>query len=187
LMAMDVFDRERMTLDFPRPTSGPFQYVQSYDSEVRLEVDGIERCDSHRLMFLLTYVQPPPLLTKKGKPRVRQPPPHEDETGRFYSAQCIHYGLPPKSDKSAAKEALMRFAEANDYKFIIPPAVAEVEAKLAKEFEAKKAEYDAKLADIKVREQKAMEEARRKRKRHHDELLSIIAKKPKKDTQLVST
>ncbi|KAF1810561.1 hypothetical protein P152DRAFT_515738 [Eremomyces bilateralis CBS 781.70] len=178
------FYRERIALRFPKPSFGPFKYIQPWDNRGYLEVDGIARCDSDRLLYLLTYVQPPPLLTKKGKPRVHQPPPHNDETERFYSAQCIHYGLLSKSDKAAAKKALLAFAKANDDKFIIPSAVIEVEAKLADEFKIKKAEYDAKIADIDAREKKANEEADRKRKRDEDEILNTITKKPKKSELL---
>lgn len=179
------FYMERMLLTFPRPTVGPFTYRQSWEGGGYLEVDEIKRCDSDRLMFLLSYTPPPPLLTKKGKPRVRQPPPHNDETGRFYRAQCIHYGIKPRSDKHRTKEVLLAHAKANDGKFIVPPAVLEIEAKLENEFKVKKAEYDTKRADIEAREKKAEEEVRNKRKRDEEELLNIISKKPKKDAAFV--
>jgi hypothetical protein len=180
------FWRERTAVAFPRASSGPFEYIQFRNERGGLAVDGIARCDSGRLMFLLTYTQPPPLLTKKGKPRVHQPEPHKDETAKFYKAQCRHYGLPSKSNKNAAKEALLAFAKANGNRFIVPPSVAEVEAKLADEFKAKKSEYDATIADIDAREKKANLEASRKRKTNEGELLSTIPKKPKKPTPLVS-
>jgi hypothetical protein len=183
---MDPFFAERMALAYPRPSSGPFKYVYNrHDGSI--EVDGIERCDGDRLMYLLTYITPPPLLTKAGKPRVHQPPPHKDETGKFYSAQCVHYGLSRKSQKTTAKNALLAFAKANGGKFIVPPAIAEVEAKLAQQFQAEKADYDAKVAAINDREQNAKKEARKKRAREEDELQSIIAKKSKKTDRVVSS
>jgi hypothetical protein len=170
-------------------SSGPFKYVKSGD-DGGLEVDGVARCNGDRLIALLTYVAPPPLLTKKGKPRVRQPPPHQDETDEFYAAQCVHYGLPRGSQKSrikaATKDALLALAKANGGVFIVPAAVAEVEAKLAREFQVQKVEYLAKMAVINAKEEAAEKQAQNKRRRDEDELLSIIAKKPKKGDEVVS-
>ena len=45
--------------------------------------------------------------------------PHEDETGRFYRAQCIHYGIKPRSDKHKTKEVLLAHAKANGCYFEI--------------------------------------------------------------------
>ncbi|KAI9683452.1 MAG: hypothetical protein M1822_005992 [Bathelium mastoideum] len=183
-MDSDRFFTERQKLQFPRPKSGPFEYVRSWDGDY-LEVDNTKRCSSDRLMFLLNYTAPPPLLTKKGKPRVRQPSPHKDETGKFYSAQCVHYGMKPKSSKEPAKKALLAYAKANDGKFVVPPEVAKVAAELESEFKVKNAEYDAKMHDIETREKQAKETAQKKRKREEDRLLNTIAKKPKKGVALV--
>ena len=65
---------------------------------------------SQRLMYLLTYVDPGPIPTKKGTPRVHQPKPHKDQTAKFYEAQLIHYGLEPRKGKQAAKKALLAAA-----------------------------------------------------------------------------
>jgi hypothetical protein len=186
---MPSFYSELVALSFPRPTSGPFTFIWAgpHDYEkYYLVVNGIKRCDSDRLIFLLTYVQPPPLLTKQGKPRVHQPPPHKDETGRFYDAQCCHYGLRPKSNKTAAKNALLALANVNNGELTVPSEVTAVEERLAKEFKALKVEYDAKVSDIKAREQKAGEEVRRKRKREMKKLLHVLVKKPKRSEQVVS-
>ncbi|KAL9080509.1 MAG: hypothetical protein Q9157_000743 [Trypethelium eluteriae] len=125
------------------------------------------------------------MLTKKGKPRVHRPPPHKDETGRFYSAQCVHYGIKSRSSKELAKKALSAYAKANDGKFVVPPEVAKVTAELESEYKSKKAEYDAKMHAIKTRKKSAEEVSRKKRKREEGRLLNTIAKRSKKDTATV--
>ena len=47
------------------------------------------------------------MLTKKGVVLKKQPLPHKDETGHFYIAQLIHYGLSVVKTKNAAKNRLM--------------------------------------------------------------------------------
>jgi hypothetical protein len=69
----------------------------------------------------------------------------------------------------------------------MPAAVTEVEAKFASEFKIKKAEYDAKNADIAARQKKTKKEVRKKRKREKDEFLDVITKKPKNNVPDVST
>jgi hypothetical protein len=62
----------------------------SYDAQgFDVTVDGQRhgRHDSGLLYNLLTYVTPPPVLTKAGKVAKRQPAPsHTDPPGHFYVA-----------------------------------------------------------------------------------------------------
>jgi hypothetical protein len=183
---MNSLSSELIQLKYPRPKSGPFVYHVGREHDGDLTVDDISRCDTDRLMSLLTYEQPPPLLTKKGQPRARQPSPHKDKTGRFYSAQCAHYGLRITSNKQAAKARLLKFAEANGGKFIVPPEVKELETKLAAEYDIEMAIYNAKRADIEARMQKEADGRREKRKMIDDELDGLLSKKPKYDATAVS-
>jgi hypothetical protein len=171
------FHEERKALNYPRPASGPFQYVKPPDSNGHLTVEGFKRSDSDHLLSLLTYAQPPPLFSKKDTRRTHQPWSHKDETGRFYRSQCHHYGLGPQPGKTAAKNALLAFASANDGRFIVPRTVSDVEERLVKEFGEKKLEYDLMAADIDARERREeMEEARQQRKERDAQLPGVDEK-----------
>ena len=154
--------------------SGPFQYVNYKYGTCGLQVNGIDRSSSERLMYLLTYVDPGPVLTKRGKPRVRQPPPHKDETGKFYEAQLIHYGLKPRKDKQAAKKALLEAAEANSGKFVVPEDILKLEGRMAEEYRVKDQERDKKVNEIRKRQMEAEEMAHKKRKRDEDALFEAV-------------
>ena len=146
--------------------SGPFDYGSG-----TLKVNSIGRYDSRELMGLLTYVDPGPLLTKKGTPRVHQPPKHKDQTAAFYEAQLIHYGLPPRKTKPAAKKVLLEAAECNGGEFVVPDDIVQLEGRMAEEYRVKKEEQTEEQAEIKARRKKAEGEASRKRKRDQDALM----------------
>ncbi|KAI9460042.1 hypothetical protein F5148DRAFT_1150783 [Russula earlei] len=86
-----------------------FFYDKSHGLHVRPPKDdrSFPRADPKHLHYLLTWTDPGPVLTKKGVPRKRQPHPHRDETGAYYTAQMMHYGLKPLKTKQAAKRALL--------------------------------------------------------------------------------
>ena len=132
--------RAQMSRNRERVTDGPFVYDQN-GLKAKVEHDyltyEIGRSSSDHLMYLLTYVYSGPALTKKGKPRVRQPPPHEDESFRFYKAQLLHYGLKPSSDKAGAKKALLETAEANGRELKVPAGLSELERELRQKYHSK--------------------------------------------------
>ena len=151
--------------------SGPFDYGSG-----RLEVNRVSRRDSEALMGLLTYVDPGPVLTKKGTPRVHQPPKHKDETAAFYEAQLIHYGLRPRKSKPAAKKALLQAAESNGGNFVVPEDILQLGERMAEEYGVKKQEQKEKHAEIRAQEKKAEEEASRKRKRAQGAIMDAASK-----------
>ena len=102
----------------------------------QLEVNGKPRCSSERLYELLTWEDHGPLLNKAGRPRLRQPPPHKDETGAFYQAQCVHYGLTEGKTKQAAKKVLLQALDANHRVLVVPPSIMKLEKELKAQFEA---------------------------------------------------
>ncbi|KAI9666870.1 MAG: hypothetical protein M1831_001375 [Alyxoria varia] len=159
-----------MITHIPPIRSGPF----AYHSISGLEVDCIPRCSSDRLYNLLTYVDKGPVLTKKGVPRVHQPPRHKDETLQFYQAQCVHYGLEKRSSKAAVKKKLLDHADANGQKFKVPKKIIDLEKQLGDEFDVKNKQEGERRE--KERARKAQEEAvgRKKRKREDDALVQEI-------------
>jgi hypothetical protein len=94
-----------------------FFYSDSRGLVVMLDGRSYSRADPGHLHGLLTWVDPGPVLTKKGVPRKRQPPPHQDETTAYYRAQLMHFGLKPLETKPAAKSALLAaFGDGQDLK-----------------------------------------------------------------------
>ncbi len=138
--------RELRTLLYSKPievTSGSFKFnSQGFLVEVYVHSKkDYERCDSRRLIHLLTYVNPGPVLTKAGTPRVHQPRPHKDEIGAFYIAQLIHYGLecPERlTNKRQAKATLLKAAEANNGEFVVPAEIEELQSRLTREYRDRK-------------------------------------------------
>lgn len=83
-------------------------FLHSGDSfYVEIDRHHHSRLDSGALHDLLTYTDPPPLLTKAGKVAKRQRMPHIDPPGHFYVAQLAHYGLKSFKTKPAAKKHLL--------------------------------------------------------------------------------
>lgn len=123
-------------------------------------------------MNLLTYVAPAPLLTKKGKPRVRQPAPHVDESEDFYAAQLLHYGLEKSSEgKEADKKILLEYARRNGGKFVVPAEIVEMTGKMEREWDVEERRYmeECKVASERREEMEVKREG--KRKRREEELL----------------
>ncbi|KAI9870113.1 MAG: hypothetical protein M1830_004672, partial [Pleopsidium flavum] len=166
--SFDDFDGE-----FAAPISSPpFTFSRSGG----LEVNRYARCADSSLYDLLTYVDPGPVLTKKGKPRVHQPPPHKDETAAFYEAQLVHYGLKPLKTKPAAKNALLVSLEANNRTLTVPEGILKLERELAAQFEAKNAVARKEYHAQREREREAEELKRKKRKREEEDLIAEFRK-----------
>jgi hypothetical protein len=158
----------------PPITSGPF----TFDGH-KLEVDRRPRCDSRRLYYLLTYVNPGPVLTKAGKPRKHQPPPHKDETGAFYEAQLVHYGLKRLKTKAAAKKALLAAFEANGGELEVPPEIQDLEQQLKVRFADANFQARQKYEKEKAHQQRQQQQQQLKRKREGDQLMAKVSKAPK--------
>lgn len=154
-------------------SSPPF----TYDRHDGLRVNNHARCASNQLYALLTYTDPGPVLTRQGKPRVHQPPPHKDPSAAFYEAQLVHYGLEPQPQlrkaKGHAKNALLFAFEASVYGTLtVPRRLVRLERDLAAQFEAKdaaakresNAQWEREMAEIQLKW--------RKRKREDDELVA---------------
>lgn len=132
-----------------------------------MDIDGqrYDRHDSTSLYHLLTYVDPGPAYTKKGKLRVRQPKPHVDETQNFYVAQLYHYGLEPRETKEAAKEALLAALRTLGSPLKVPESVRKVEKDLADKYSVKNvaAAEDYRRKKLHREEEERVKEKKRKR------------------------
>ncbi|EJD37631.1 hypothetical protein AURDEDRAFT_173294 [Auricularia subglabra TFB-10046 SS5] len=136
--------------------------IYTYHGRTGLAVNGVPRCPKTQLLEHLAFVDPGPALTKKGKPRVRQPPRPQDQSVEFYRAQMVHYGLASQNaTREAAKVAL------GATKLAVPNALLEIEAKLKKLYDAENDKMRRAAID-KQRAEEAAEDARRK-KRDRDE------------------
>ncbi|EJD37632.1 hypothetical protein AURDEDRAFT_173295 [Auricularia subglabra TFB-10046 SS5] len=110
------------------------QGIYSYHPDSGLSVNGVPRCHKTQLREHLAFVDPGPALTKKGKPRVRQPPRPQDQSAEFYRAQMVHYGLATSVDDSVTREAAK--VALSSSKLLLPDAAQRMELSL-------KALYDA--------------------------------------------
>ena len=156
----------------------------------QLQVNGQPRCSSERLYDLVTWKDPPPLLTKAGKPCAQQPPPHKDEEAEFYHAQCIHYGLKAPKTREAAKKVLLEALNANQRKLAVPPSIVKLELtfELFKtEFEAANKTVKTPLGEQKKQRVSEVKVPQPKRKRGDGELLDDkgcpAKKRNKKDSK----
>ena len=167
--------KEQLSKKQATVASGPFEY-DDYGLQVKVEqsynIRRIGRCSSDHLIYLLTYVDPGPVLTKKGKPRIHQPPPHKDETAAFYQAQLVHYGLRPLKDKKRAKDLLLEAAEASDRNLTVPASIRELESLLAQEHGAQRQEARKIAREIEMIEFAARKNASRKRQLEEDKILA---------------
>ncbi|KDR85353.1 hypothetical protein GALMADRAFT_204831 [Galerina marginata CBS 339.88] len=120
------------------------------------------RCDSGALYKLLTWTDPPPLLTKKGIVAKRQPDPHKDSPGHFYQAQCLHYGLKGYKQKPAAKKHLLAAFNATTKDMAVPPHILALEKSLNEEYKAVNEVAMQKAKEEEVRQEK-MYQIERKR------------------------
>ncbi|KAI4160395.1 MAG: hypothetical protein LQ342_005719 [Letrouitia transgressa] len=87
------------------------------------------------MQSLHTWVDLGPVLTKKGKTKVRQPPPREDKPAHFYEAQLIHYGLKPFTSKETAKKALLEAIENAEGELKVPDSVKKLEREMKEKYE----------------------------------------------------
>ncbi|KAL8797416.1 MAG: hypothetical protein Q9182_007206 [Xanthomendoza sp. 2 TL-2023] len=153
-------------------SSPPFHYTSSSGLLVEVEGHRHKLCRSARLYELLTYKDPEPAYTKKGKLKIRQPPKQQDETQHFYEAQMIHYGLKPLSTKTATKNALLNAFKGPGTALTVPQEIRKIQDDLATEYSAKSAitkkKYEEALASRKIAEEKA----RKKRKQDEADLMA---------------
>lgn len=107
-----------------------------YNGDLYVEVGNLNR---HKRASIaeITALLRPDLTKSKGKST-----PSKDEVGHWYTAQLIHYGLPPSQDKARAKVRLLEALNAS--KLIVPPEIKKLEDLLQKEYQA--AERKAKAA-----------------------------------------
>ena len=140
-----------------------------------VKVDGrrYRRDDPARLHGLLTWVDKGPVLTKKGVPRKRQPPPHQDESDAYYTAQLMHLDLKPLKSKAAAKKALLAmFGNGHDIK--VPERLQKLEEDLRNlwdtENEKARIRYEQEL-EAKDKEE---EERLAERRRAHEAILADV-------------
>ncbi|KAL9035193.1 MAG: hypothetical protein Q9214_006699, partial [Letrouitia sp. 1 TL-2023] len=171
-----------MSRDFVGPvSSGPFRYsvssgllVEIVDHTDTYDIKRHARCSPSYLHSLLTWVDPGPVLTKKGKPKVRQPPPHEDKPAHFYEAQLIHYGLEPFTSKAAAKKALLEAIENADGELKVSDSVKNLERRMKEEYDRKKVKKEKEYREERRRREEKEREDTRKRKRVEKELTKEI-------------
>lgn len=121
------------------------------------------RLDSAALYALLTYTEPPPLLTKAGKVAKRQPLPHKDSPDHFYFAQLAHYGLKPLKTKSAAKTHLLAAFDPSTKTLSAPKYILDLEKSLEEQYTQANAIAAKKAKEDKAREK--IEEAKKHERR----------------------
>ena len=167
------------SFDFGRIFASPVSSGSFTFGGDKLKVDRYPRCESERLYNLLTYVDHGPVLTKAGKPRVHQPPPHKDETGAFYEAQLVHYGLKRFKTKAAAKKALLAAFKANGGKLEVPREIQDLERHLKVRFAEANSQARQLYEEEKAHQQQQRQQQQLKRKREADQLMAEISKAQK--------
>ncbi|KAG5652279.1 hypothetical protein H0H81_005591, partial [Sphagnurus paluster] len=121
--------------------------------------------DSHRharaspssLRELLTYIDPGPLLTKKGTVAKRQPKSHPDPPAHYYQAQCIHYGLHPYEQRPVAKKHLLAAFESGNGTIAVPEHIQALGREM-------RAEYEVANANAIAQEKAGAQETRKKKR-----------------------
>ncbi|KAI8585768.1 hypothetical protein BDZ88DRAFT_431525 [Geranomyces variabilis] len=172
---------------FALPVSDPQFPSFRYDGW-RLEANGgseknpawFHRISSDSLLHLLKMPlgQPPVVLTKAGKPRVRQPPPVKEQRPGFYPAQMMLYGVKPVRKTTPAAKALLldAFAElpagAN---LQIPTALTDLEQRLKDIFTKVNAEEKQKREEENERRKKLEADELQRRLNFEQELAQQIA------------
>ncbi|KAJ3176029.1 hypothetical protein HDU87_005546 [Geranomyces variabilis] len=132
------------------------------------------RIDSAHLLDLLRTPigQPPVVLTKKGKPRVRQPPPVKEQRPGFYPAQMMFYGVKPVRKNTPGAKSLLLHAFANlpaGAQLQVSPAVVSLEQRLKDLFTKVSAEEQRKCEEEFKRRQSLEAEERQKRQLREQE------------------
>lgn len=107
-----------------------------YNGDLYVEVGNLNRHKRASIAEISAFLRPD-LTKSKGKPINSK-----DEVGHWYTAQLIHYGLPPTQDKARAKIRLLEALNAS--KLVVPPEIKKLEDSLHKEYQA--AERKAKAA-----------------------------------------
>lgn len=107
-----------------------------YNGDLYVEVGNLNRHKRASIAEISALLRPD-LTKSKGKST-----PSKDEVGHWYTAQLIHYGLPPSQDKARAKVRLLEALNAS--KLLVPPEIKKLEDSLQKEYQA--AERKAKAA-----------------------------------------
>ena len=154
-------------------SSTPFKYTTE-DFWVEVEGQRFNRHDPSSLYDLLTYVDPGPAYTKKGKLRVHQPIPHKDKTQSFYVAQLYHYGLRPRKTKQAAKNALLAAFKNQGSTLTVPENIRKIEKELADKYRAKNAMAEGEYRRTRNRQEEAKITEPRKRKREEEPALTGV-------------
>jgi len=148
----------------PASRDGVFFYDGFSGLFVKLDGRRYRRDDPARLHGLLTWVDKGPVLTKKGVPRKRQPPPHQDESDAYYTAQLMHLDMKPLKSKEASKKALLAmFSNGHDVK--VPERLQKMEEDLRNlgvtENEKARIRYEQELEAKEKEEQERLAELRR--------------------------
>ncbi|KAL9134431.1 MAG: hypothetical protein Q9175_004390, partial [Cornicularia normoerica] len=157
----------------PPVSSPPFFYSGTSGLYVEIDHNRHSRSSSDSIHALLTYKDPGPALTKAGKPKVHQPPPHKDQPAHFYTAQLLLYGLKPLKSKQAAKKALL--AALNGVGGLtVPEDVRKIERDLAAEYEVKNAAAEKEYRKEKLLRKETEAKERKRRRRDEDDLLAEL-------------
>lgn len=167
---------------FSSPGSGLWVEVDRYSSGLYPggARDRHSRSSCDRLYDLLTYEDPGPAYTKKGKLRVHQPAKHQDESAAFYNAQCIHYGLKESQTKPASKKALLEAFGGSRKELQVPDSIRKIERDLAAEYEVKNVAAEKKYREDMIIQKAAEEKARKKRKQEESDLFADVLGNPSK-------
>lgn len=107
-----------------------------YNGDLYVEVGNLNRHKRASVAEISALLRPD-LTKSRGKSITSK-----DEVGHWYTAQLIHYGLPPTQDKARAKVRLLEALNAS--KLLVPPEIKKLEDSLQKEYQA--AERKAKAA-----------------------------------------
>ncbi|KZV67835.1 hypothetical protein PENSPDRAFT_653754 [Peniophora sp. CONT] len=132
-MYSTAYDPYPVTIDCQFWYDGQAMYVEQGPNRKRYT-----RADSKHLYDLLTNTDP----TRK------------DETGAFYIAQMIHYGLRPVTTKAAAKKKLLE-AFGDEKTLKVPKRLLGIEEDLKEEWEE-----ECKRADVRRKEEREKQEKR---------------------------
>lgn len=111
-----------------------------YNGDLYVEVGNLNRHKRASIAEIGALLRPD-LTKSKGKSI-----PSKDEVGHWYTAQLIHYGLPPTQGKARAKIRLLEALTAS--KLLVPPEIKKLEDSLRKECQA--AERKAKATNKKA-------------------------------------
>ncbi|KAI9460041.1 hypothetical protein F5148DRAFT_1287000 [Russula earlei] len=161
--------------DYVGPVTRDNVFFYDDFSGLFLKMDGrrYPRADPERLHGLLSWVDPGPVLTKKGVPRKRQPPPHQDETDTYYTAQSMHYGLEPLKSKQGMKKALLAlFGNGHDLK--APQRLQKLEEELSKLWYAENEKGRIRLEKEIEEKEKEEQERLAERRRQHEAILADV-------------